>query len=100
MPELFKTWIGVIIRMALTVFSTWLVSKKLLTPDQATGMLDHVAVGIAGVAATLAWSLWQKYRSKLKFFTALELPANATPDTVAATIANAPAGVNVEKALQ
>lgn len=100
MPELFKSWIGVIIRMALTIFSTWLISKKILTPDQATGFLDSVTVGITGFVATLAWSLFQKYRSKLKFFTALELPANANAETVKTVIADTPASVNLEKALQ
>jgi len=96
MPELYKSAIGSLVRWALATVFGYLVAHGALTEGQAT----ELAVTIGTGAAALLWGLWQKYRSKLKFFTALELPANATQATVRDVIANTPASENVSKAFQ
>lgn len=100
MPEIVKSWIGSIVRTAITTASTYLISKKILTPDQANGMLDSMTLAISGFIAAFLWSLWQKYRSKLRFFTALELPANASTATVDEVVQETPASDNRTKAFQ
>lgn len=73
-PELLKSVIGSIVRWALTGVFAFLVSKGVIKPEDSELLL----VGIAGGVAILAWSLWQKYKSRLQVVTALALPPTST----------------------
>jgi len=93
MPELLKAAIGSLIRWALTGIFGWLVAKGAFTEGQAGELLLAIGAG----AAALLWSLYQKYRDKLKFFTALEV---STSQKVDESIARNGTGENITKAFQ
>lgn len=95
MPEILRAAIGSIVRWLLTGLAGYLVAHGALTEGQAGELLLTVGSGVAA----LVWSLWRKYRARLKFITALELPANASVDQVKDVIANTPASTNVGKVL-
>jgi hypothetical protein len=73
-PESLKLIIGAIIRGLLQGVAGYLVAKGWVSEGDAELILAGIAVG----AAALAWSLWQKYRSRISFVTALSMPENAT----------------------
>jgi hypothetical protein len=96
MPELYKSIIGSVVRFALTGLFGWFVSKGVVTEGQSAELI----IAIAGGVVVLGWSLYQKYKEKLKFFTALEVPVNAGPAKVDAVIAQTDTADNVAKAFQ
>lgn len=65
-PNLEKA-LGSIARWVLNLAVPFFVSSGIWTPEDAT---TYVAAG--GLAlVSLAWSLWEKYKSRLEFVTAL-----------------------------
>ncbi len=94
MPTIVNAAIGSIVRWALAGLFGYLVAHGALTEGQA----GELALTIGSGTAALTWSLWQKYRQKLKFATALELPANVSTAHVDSVIAETPVGENVAKA--
>jgi uncharacterized membrane protein YqjE len=77
----FAEFMGALIRWALTLITGYLSAKHVITADQAdrlaTELVKH-ALLLAPAAVALAWSVVQKYRSRLKFLAAQELPAGAS----------------------
>jgi hypothetical protein len=71
--EILKQIIGGIVRNALTAMFTLLIAHHWLTqtdmPD--SGEITILSAGIAGVICTLAWSIYQKLRSRFRFLVAL-----------------------------
>lgn len=96
MPELYKSAIGSLVRWGLQGAFGWMVAKGALTNGQADDLLLAIGLG----AAALIWSLFQKYRSRLQFFTALEVPANAGSQKVEEVIAETSLKTNIAKAFQ
>ena len=83
MPVLLQQALGSIIRWALTFVAGYLVEHGIWTQADA-----QTYVAAAALAATaLLWSLWQKYKSRIHFTTALEMPAGATEQQVHAKVA-------------
>ena len=83
MNPIFQAALGSLLRWALAVGAGWLVQRGIWTEAEA---LTYVSAAVLAVLSLL-WSLWQKYRQRIKFLTALELPKGSTEGTVAATIA-------------
>ena len=73
MPILLSEFLGALLRWLLTGVGMWLMTHGVITADQSTRFLEGAVVAIL----TLAWSLFQKYRARLKFLAALELPAGS-----------------------
>ena len=67
--------LGSIIRWALSLVVPYLVSAGIWTADEATTYVTGLSLAILA----LGWSIWQKYRSRLKFLEALDAPAG-TPE--------------------
>jgi len=67
--------LGSIIRWALALVVPYLVDAGIWTPEESTAYLTGATLAIL----SLGWSLWQKYRSRLKFLDALDAPAG-TPE--------------------
>lgn len=94
MPEILKSIVGATIRTLLAGVAGWLIKQHVVTEGQSNYLIE----GIGVFAAAYLWSLWQKYRSKLKFFTALDLPAGAPVEQVKDIIKNTATAENVAKA--
>lgn len=77
--------IGVLARWALSVLGGYLVVHHILTPDQSERftdgavryVLDHALLW-GSMLAPLVWGIWAKCRSRVKFLTALEMPAGSS----------------------
>lgn len=79
-PELFKSVTGSVLRWVLQGFFAWLAAKNIITEQQGTELL----LAITGGVIVLVWSLVQKYKSRLAFLTALNMPAG-TPEEMVKT---------------
>ena len=82
MNPLFQAVLTSFFRWGLTLAAGWLVEHQVWAKDEAGG---YVA-GIALALVTLCWSLWSKYKSRLKFLTALEVPSGSSEAHVEAVI--------------
>lgn len=82
MPGLFERFFGSLVRFLLAGVVGYLVRKGVIAGDLGEELLIAAAIGIP----TLIWSLWQKYKDRLKFLKALELPAGTTETRVEAEI--------------
>lgn len=83
--ELLKSVVGTFLRTTLTVVGTWLVNKGWITESD----FNAIVAGLVMVSVAGVWSLYQKYKSRLTFLAALELPAGA-PEAEAKSKANEP----------
>jgi hypothetical protein len=83
MPIILQSAIGSILRWALMLGVAFLVKRGIWTSSEAGGYVE------AGVVALLAlgWALWNQYKSRVKFLTAL-MPGPKTEDDVVAHIAS------------
>jgi len=79
-PELFKSVTGSVLRWVLQGFFAWLAAKNVITEQQGTELL----LAITGGVIVLVWSLFQKYKSRIAFLTALNMPAG-TPEEMVKT---------------
>lgn len=66
MNPLFVDLAGTAVRFALAGLTGYLVRKGVFTDAQASSLTSAVVLGVL----TLAWALWVRYRSRLKFLTA------------------------------
>lgn len=71
MNPLLQAALGAILRWGLAFLAGYLVKIGIWTGTEAD---TYVTAGALAVLA-LAWSLWQKYRARLKFLAALDAPA-------------------------
>lgn len=85
MSPLLGEFLGAVIRWALSAVFGYLTLKKIITADQGARFTDGAVSYLlskgpmlAMALAPLAWSLIAKYRTRIKFLTALEMPAGAT----------------------
>lgn len=85
MTPLFQALLGSLARAALTSLAGYLVAHHVLTSDQSdqfvTKAVAYVLAASPGLLA-FAWSLWQKYTSRLKLIAANTLPAGASEDQI------------------
>ncbi len=66
--------IGSILRWLLAVGAGYFVQKGIWTDTDATAYVSAAALGLL----SLGWSLYNKYRGRIKFLTALDMPPGAT----------------------
>lgn len=71
LPEL----IGSLVRAGVLFSAGWFVQQGIWTQDQAARFSTAITAWLVAALMALGWSLWQKYRARLKFLTALESPA-------------------------
>lgn len=89
---LFDELFGVLLRSAIMATFGYLVGHHILSPEDGDHFTQefskHVALIAAG-AGTVAWGLWVRYRGRLKFLAALQLPEGATEAEAKATAKSA-----------
>ena len=84
MKQLLIIMLGAVIRMLLLgVFAT-LIERSVWT----TGQVEQVSIGLAGFICVAAYALWNHYKSRIKFLTALETPPGTTEAHVEEKIAD------------
>jgi hypothetical protein len=85
MDPLVAEFIGAVLRWLLTSIGAYLVAHHVITADQsdrfASALIPHLLLW-APVAGGLVWSLWAKYRSRLKFIAAADAPKGASEDSI------------------
>lgn len=89
MNPMFQAALGAILRWGLTFLAGWFVQHGIWTGNEAEAYVAGAAVAVL----TLLWSLWNKYRSRVKFLTALTMAPGSTEVNVEARIAD-PSKVN------
>ena len=82
MNPLIVTMLGAVLRMGLLGLFATLIEKGIWTE----GQVETLAVGLAGFLATAIWALWNHYKTRLKFLTALDMPPGTTEAKVNATL--------------
>lgn len=78
MNPLLQQAIVAIIRSLLMVGAGWFIHKGIWETGQATEYMGALAAALV----TLGWALWSRYKDRLYFLKALELPSGATPQDV------------------
>lgn len=73
-PELWKSIAGAVARWALTGLGALLVRQGVVEQNA----VDALIAGAGVVLAALAWSLYQKYKGRLHFLTALQAPPTSS----------------------
>lgn len=89
MDPMITEFLAVVARWAITSAMAYLVTKHVITPDQADSFASDFgrhAVYLIALFAPLAWGLWAKYRSRLKFMAALSMPEKSTENDVNAKL--------------
>jgi len=66
--------LGAFVRQGFAWLAGYVVARGIWTSDAATA---YVEASVLFVLA-LGWSLWQKYKDRLKFLSALTLPAGTS----------------------
>lgn len=84
MNPMLQEALGSIIRSGLMIFAGYLVTSGIWTPEAATTYVAGATVAIL----TLAWSVWQKYKSRIKLVTALASNQSMSEEKLEARIAN------------
>lgn len=82
MNPLLNSFIAAILRHLLGFVGAWFVQRGILNPAQA----DEMILGLIVSLVALLWSLWNKYKSKLEFFTAAGSHSKVSLDEVRASI--------------
>lgn len=83
MQPLLVEFIGAVVRWGLTIVGAALVSRHVITADQAQRFADGFGPEIAGlvlVAGPLLWSLAHKWYARVTLAAARELPPGASDD--------------------
>jgi hypothetical protein len=84
MNPLLSEAIGSILRWLLAGAAGWLVQHGIWTQAQSQTYIMAAALAVL----SLGWSLWQKYKSRVHFLTALEVPAGTSEDAVKFRVAD------------
>jgi hypothetical protein len=82
---LFRDILESLLRKGLTTVAASLVTWGVLTNEQATGVISGVVV----FGVSIAWSVYQRYKDRLRFLTAIEAPPG-TSEKVVKEMAKAP----------
>lgn len=100
MSSIYKRLATAIVRWLLNIAATWLISKGVISQTDADSWLPEIALGIVLALASLGWSLWAKIADRVGFLTALNLPAQATPQDVKEAVAELSPTEKITKALE
>src|SRR3954469_257262 len=85
---LFAEFLGALFRFGLTILATWLVRNGVIPADQSTRFTNGAVAGLVMLTIALLWSLWTKYQSRLKLFTAIADPNLQTEAAVNTAVKN------------
>lgn len=80
--------LGSFFRWAFTFAAAWFVQQGIWSASESELYVGKAAVGAAIATVTLTWELWNKYHGRIKFLTALQMPAGATEHDVEQRIAD------------
>lgn len=83
MNPLLMEALGSIVRWLLAGAAGWLVQHGIWTSAQSQTYVMAAALAVL----SLGWSLWQKYKSRVHFLTALQAPAGTSEDAVKTKVA-------------
>lgn len=84
MNPMLQAALGAILRWGFTFLAGWFVQHGIWTGNEAQMYVAGAALGLL----TLAWSLWNKYRGRIKFLTALQMPVGSTEADVESRVAS------------
>lgn len=73
MPALLVTMLTALFRMLMLLAFGALIERGVWT----TGQVEQLAVGVGGAVFVGLWALYNHYRQRIRFLTALETPAGA-----------------------
>lgn len=82
--NLIKGIIGSIVRFLLAGVVGYLVTKGVITGEQASLVIPAVTLGVI----TVAWAIWRKYKIQQRIAVALELSAGSTPAQLEKAVKN------------
>ena len=82
MAQLLLIMLGALLRMLLLAAFGALIQRGVWTE----GQVEQLAVGLAGFLVVAGYALWNHYKNRLKFLTALETPAGTTEADVLAKV--------------
>lgn len=91
MNPILQAALGSILRAGLGILAGYLVKAGIWSAGDAEGYVAAAALAIL----VFGWSMWVKYKDRVKFLTALTMPANTTENTVNAHIASGAATPSV-----
>ena len=91
MTELVTIMLGSLLRMLLLGVFAVLIERGVWTD----GQVSTLATGLAGFAVVAGYALWNHYKNRIKFLTALETPAGATECEIVSKV-NAGLGASVK----
>jgi hypothetical protein len=74
MNPLIRDILESLLRKGATGLATYLVTVGLLTEGQAT----EVIAGLVLLGVSVGWSIYQRYKDRLRFLTAIEAPPGTT----------------------
>lgn len=74
--------LGSILRWLFAIGAGYFVQKGIWTDADAVAYVSAAALGLL----SLGWSLYNKYRGRIKFLTALDMPQGATEADVKAKV--------------
>lgn len=83
MNPLLQAALGSLLRWLFAIAAGFFVEHGIWTQGEASSYVAGAALAVL----SLLWSLWAKYHSRIKFLTALEVPAGSSEADVKATIA-------------
>jgi hypothetical protein len=72
--QLITIMLGALLRMLLLGAFAALIERGVWT----SGQVEQVAIGLAGFIMVAAYALWNHYKNRIKFLTALETPPGTT----------------------
>jgi len=82
MAQLIYTMLLALFRIAVFGICGSLIERGIWTD----GQVEQLAVGLFGFLVAAVWALWTHYKSRIKFLTALQLPAGTNEKAVDAKI--------------
>ena len=102
MGSIYMEVFGALVRWGLTAAGGYLVAHHVLTADQSdrfsSAVVAHVLL-YAPVAAALAWSVWAKFRQRLRVQIALEMPPGSSSAAVQSLMATSTVGETLKGSL-
>ena len=82
MNPILQEALGSLLRWTLMLGAAYIVKKGIWTEGDAT---KYVEAGVVALL-TLGWSLWEKYKSRIKLLTALTMPIGSTENDLKAAV--------------
>lgn len=83
MNPLLQQFLGGLLRTGLQWLAAGLVAKGVFTPDQMEAFITGAILAIL----TFSWSMWVKYKGRLRFLKAMEMPSGVSEAQVKREVA-------------